>query len=139
MPPRSGLHALSLILAIACRGRDTAAPATGTDPVLVGAGDIASCTSPGDEATAAILDTIDGVVFAAGDNAYPNGATADYAGCYAPSWGRHKSRTRPAPGNHEYQTPGAAGYFAYFGASAGDPATGYYSFDLGAWHVIALN
>src|SRR5581483_6223433 len=59
--------------------------------------------------------------------------------CYAPTWGRFKARTRPAVGNHEYVTPGAAGYFAYFGAAAGDPATGYYSYDLGAWHVIVLN
>jgi Big-like domain-containing protein/calcineurin-like phosphoesterase family protein len=107
--------------------------------VLVGAGDIASCSSSGDEATATLLDTIPGIVFTAGDNAYPNGATGDYAGCYGPSWGRHKPRTRPAPGNHEYQTAGAAAYFAYFGVTAGAPAKGYYSFDHGTWHVIALN
>jgi hypothetical protein len=137
------LPALSVLLAAGCRGRESAPPVTTTaiavDTVLVGAGDIASCSSSGDEATAALLDTIDGTVFAAGDNAYPNGATTDYSGCYAPSWGRHKFRTHPAPGNHEYRTPGAAGYYAYFGAAAGDTARGYYSFELRDWHVVALN
>ena len=106
---------------------------------LVGAGDIASCNSGGDEATAKLLDTIPGTVFTAGDNAYETGAAADYANCYAPSWGRHKARTRPAPGNHEYLTTGASGYFGYFGSAAGDANKGYYSYDLGAWHVVMLN
>jgi len=66
-------------------------------------------------------------------------APADYADCYDPSWGRHKGRTRPVPGNHEYETPGAAGYFAYFGAAAGEPGEGWYSYELGGWHVVALN
>src|SRR5436190_900506 len=107
--------------------------------VLVGAGDIASCSSTADEATANLLDGIPGTVFTAGDNAYENGAAADYANCYNPSWGRHKARTHPAPGNHEYSTAGAAGYFGYFGAAAGDPDKGYYSYTLGAWHIIVLN
>lgn len=106
---------------------------------LVGAGDIASCGSGGDEATARLLDSIPGTVFTAGDNAYPNGSAEDYAQCYAPSWGRHKARTRPSPGNHEYYTPGAAAYFGYFGSAAGDPDKGYYSYELGAWHVVMLN
>lgn len=114
-------------------------PPPGPSEVLVGAGDIASCTSNGDEATANLLDGIPGTVFTAGDNAYENGAAADYANCYNPSWGRHKSRTHPAPGNHEYNTAGAAGYFGYFGAAAGDPSTGYYSYTLGAWHIVVLN
>jgi hypothetical protein len=75
---------------------------------------------------------------AIGDNAYEFGSTTDYLSCYDPTWGRHKDRTRPAAGNHEYLTPGAAGYFAYFGATAAPPG-GYYSYDLGAWHVIVLN
>src|SRR5205823_4448967 len=65
--------------------------------------------------------------------------SAEYANCYEPTWGRFKARTRPVPGNHDYNAPGAAGYFGYFGAAAGDPAKGYYSYDLGAWHIIALN
>src|SRR5437867_7103937 len=72
--------------------------------VLVGAGDIADCTRNGDSLTANLLDTIPGTVFVAGDNAYPSGSSTDYANCYDPTWGRHKARTRPAPGNHEYET-----------------------------------
>jgi hypothetical protein len=113
--------------------------ASADDPVVLAAGDIASCASTGDEATAALLASIPGTVLTLGDNAYDSGAAAEFASCYDPSWGAEKARTRPSPGNHEYVTPGAAGYFAYFGASAGDPAQGYYSFDLGAWHLIALN
>src|SRR5690242_499968 len=110
-----------------------------TSNVLVGAGDIADCTSAGDSITASLLDGIPGTVFLAGDNAYPNGSPSDYANCYTPTWGRHLSRTRPAPGNHDYQTSGASGYFGYFGPAAGDPAKGYYSYDLGDWHIVALN
>jgi PKD repeat protein/uncharacterized protein YjdB len=110
-----------------------------TAQILVGAGDIATCNALGDEATAKLLDEIPGTVFTAGDNAYDNGTPDEYTNCYDPSWGRHKARTRPAPGNHEYTTPGAPGYFGYFGAAAGDSTKGYYSYDLGAWHVIVLN
>ncbi len=109
------------------------------DPVLVGAGDIASCDSGGDEQTAALLDTIEGTVFTLGDNVYPNGTAKQFLQCYDPSWGRHKARTRPAPGNHDYRTSGAAGYFGYFGGSAGDPRTGYYAYNLGKWRVLVLN
>jgi hypothetical protein len=107
--------------------------------VLVGAGDIADCTVTQDEATATLVDGIAGTVFVAGDNAYPDGSASDYADCYVPTWGRHKARTYPVVGNHEYQTPGASGYYEYFGPVAGDPSKGYYSYDLGAWHVIILN
>ena len=107
--------------------------------ILVGAGDIASCTSSGDEATAALLDAVSGTVFTAGDNAYDSGTYDQYSNCYDPSWGRHRARTRPSPGNHEYLTPGASGYFQYFGPSAGDPSKGYYSYDLGSWHVVVIN
>src|SRR5947208_14098172 len=107
--------------------------------VFVGAGDIGDCKRIGDSLTANLLDGISGTVFALGDNAYPDGTPSDYANCYAPTWGRHKARTRPVPGNHDYQTSGAAGYFGYFGPAAGDPVKGYYSYDLGDWHVVALN
>jgi acid phosphatase type 7 len=107
--------------------------------VFVGAGDIAVCGSSGTEATARLLEGIGGTVFAAGDNAYPEGAAQNYRDCYDPTWGRQKFRTRPAPGNHEYLSPGAAPYFAYFGAQAGPAGVGYYSFELGAWHAISLN
>lgn len=109
--------------------------------VLVGAGDIASCASSGDEATAALLDTIGGTVFTTGDNVYDNGTATEFTNCYGPSWGRAsiKSRTRPVPGNHDYNTANAAGYFGYFGAAAGDPTKGYYAYDAGAWRVYVLN
>jgi acid phosphatase type 7 len=107
--------------------------------VLVGAGDIASCSSTGDEATALLLDGIAGTVFTLGDNAYSSGSATEYANCYDPTWGRQKARTRPAAGNHEYNTANATGYFGYFGAAAGDPTKGYYSYDAGAWHVVVLN
>ena len=110
-----------------------------SDPVLVGAGDIASCSSSGDEATANLLDGISGTVFTLGDNAYQSGIATEFANCYDPSWGRHKARTMPTVGNHEYQTPGASGYFGYFGAAAGDANKGYYSYDRGQWHIISLN
>lgn len=106
---------------------------------FVGAGDIASCSSSGDEATANLLDGIAGTVFTLGDNVYDNGTLTEFNNCYDPTWGRHKSRTFPSAGNHEYNTPGATGYYAYFGAPAGDPAKGYYSYDLGDWHIIVLN
>ena len=107
---------------------------------LLAVGDIASCSSTGDEATAAIVAQHPaGVVVTLGDNVYPNGTSTEFTDCYDPSWGAHRSRTRPAAGNHDYNTAGAAGYYGYFGAAAGDPATGYYSFDVGDWHVIALN
>jgi hypothetical protein len=118
----------------------TMTPATPAAPAtLVAAGDVASCDSSGDEATARLVDRIPGAVAALGDTAYPDGSTSDFDRCYAPSWGRFKDRTRPAPGNHEYQTRGAAGYFRYFGAAAGDPRRGYYSYDLGSWHIVVLN
>jgi hypothetical protein len=115
------------------------APAVEADPVLVGAGDIASCTSSGDEATAALLDKIPGAVFAIGDQAYPNGSARDFQRCYEPSWGRHKARTRPAVGNHEYHDADARAYYDYFGPAAGQPGLGYYSYELGAWHIVVLN
>jgi hypothetical protein len=106
---------------------------------LLAAGDIAACSSDGDEATAALLDDLPGTIVTLGDNVYEDGTTRQFNQCYQPSWGRHKHRTRPAPGNHDYNTDGAAGYFAYFGSAAGDPDRGYYSFDLGAWHIVSLN
>lgn len=109
------------------------------DAVLVGAGDIARCDSAGDEATAALLDNIKGTVFTTGDNVYHSGTDAEFANCYGPSWGRHKARTFPAAGNHEYNIGGAAGYFNYFGPAAGEPGKGYYSYDRGAWHIVVLN
>jgi hypothetical protein len=117
----------------------TPTPDQADDPVLVGAGDIAYCGSDGAAQTARLLDQIDGTVVTLGDNAYAAGTAEQFRDCYDPTWGRHKARTRPSPGNHDYGTPGAAGYFAYFGENAGPDGRGYYSYDLGAWHIISLN
>ena len=106
---------------------------------LSGAGDIAWCSNNGDEATAKLLDTLPGRVFTAGDNVYQEGTASEWANCYDPTWGRHKARTRPSPGNHDYSTNGAAPYYAYFGSLAGPTGRGYYSYTLGSWHVISLN
>lgn len=78
-------------------------------------------------------------VLALGDLQYETGTFENFMGSYDLSWGRLKGITYPVPGNHEYRVPGAAGYYRYFGPRAGDPARGYYSFDLGGWHVVALN
>ena len=115
------------------------APVAAADPVVVGAGDISDCGSAEDEATASLLDDISGTVLTFGDNVYPSGTAAQFRDCYAPTWGRHKTRTKPSPGNHEYGTPGAAGYFGYFGAAAGPAGQGWYSYDVGRWHLIVLN
>ncbi|MBZ5527525.1 MAG: metallophosphoesterase [Acidobacteriia bacterium] len=107
---------------------------------LVGAGDIADCGELGGaEITAKLIESIPGTVFAAGDLAYEHGSAREFADCYGKTWGRFKDRTRPALGNHEYGSWKAAPYFAYWGQAAGPVDAGYYSYDLGAWHIIVLN
>jgi len=108
--------------------------------VLVGAGDIASCKEPqGARATAKLIEQIPGTVFAAGDLAYEKGSASEFKNCYDPTWGRFKNRTKPALGNHEYVDPTASGYFQYWGTHAGLRGKGYYSYDLGDWHIVVLN
>ena len=122
-------------------------PPAPPSPVIVAAGDIADdADNPGDDITAQLIDGIDPTaVLALGDLVYESGTLAEFETWYHPTWGRHKPKTYPVPGNHEYETPGAAGYFDYFNGTgsqagpAGDRAAGYYSFDVGSWHVIALN
>ena len=108
--------------------------------ILVGAGDIAN-SGTGDTATSNIIKGLpaDATVFAAGDNAYDSGTLTEYNTYYDPTWGQFKARTIPAPGNHEYNTSGASGYFDYFGALAGPNRNGWFSKDVGAWHFISLN
>jgi hypothetical protein len=110
-----------------------------TSVTLTGAGDIASCELTNDEATAALLEDLPGYVFTAGDNAYESGTAAEFDDCYDPGWGKQRERTFPALGNHDVETPGATGYYDYFGVQAGDPRAGWYSLDLGAWRLIVLN
>ena len=117
----------------------TAVLTAAASAVLLAAGDIASCGVDSDELTAQILDTMPGTVLTLGDNAFPDATLSTYLSCYDPNWGRHKAHTYATLGNHEYTTGTAAGAFDYFGDRAGPRDKGYYSFDLGAWHVIVLN
>jgi hypothetical protein len=118
-------------------GVPVASPLVGV--TLVGAGDIGDCSTTADAATAALVADIPGVVFTLGDNAYDKGSAKNFADCYAPTWGEFRSRTRPVPGNHDYATKGAQGYFDYVGGAAGPPDRGYYAYDLGAWRIYSLN
>lgn len=114
-------------------------------PILVGAGDIAKCGFgwvywfSGAEQTAGLLANVAGTVFTTGDNVYRDGTAEEFRDCYEPTWGQHKARTRPSPGNHDYRSLAAAPYYAYFGATAGPPGRGYYSYKLGSWHIVSLN
>lgn len=147
---RAILFCVPLALVSGCEGRSGRNVTEGNNPTpplaplvgaetLVGAGDIAGCASPGDEETAILLDSIPGTVFTAGDNVYPSGTAEQFRRCYEPSWGRHRARTYPIAGNHDYRTNNGAPYYAYFGARAGEPGRGYYSFMLGDWLVLMLN
>ena len=123
--------------------------------IVLAAGDIAHCRKtrvasalyrmiglildPGVRATADLLDRLPGTVLALGDLAYPHGSADDFENCYGPSWGRHKERTWPVPGNHDLESAGGAPYHNYWGERAGAPGNGNYSFEIGAWHVVALN
>lgn len=118
-------------------------PGGGSNPpaatvTIAAAGDIGECGF-GAADTGRLLDRIAGTVLALGDLAYMHGSSADFRDCYDPAWGRHLDRTRPIPGNHEYETAGASAYFDYFGGLAGPRGLGYYAFSAGAWRIIALN
>jgi hypothetical protein len=151
-----------LVLLPACRGQVLPTPPPADAPaeavaltgasILIGVGDIAACDSRGDELTAAIVDSVlkadsvaqvENLVFTLGDNAYPDGSAQNFARCFTPSWGDPARRImrsiRPSPGNHEHLTYDAAPYYEYFGKNAGSPSKGYYSYDVGEWHAIALN
>jgi hypothetical protein len=126
---------LACAVALAAHAGATTAPAAQTARTLIAVGDIASCASNGDEQTAALVSRIPGTIAVLGDIAYDNGSETDFANCFAPSWGRLVPRVKAALGNHEYNTAGAAPALRIFGL----PANGWYSYSLGAWHVIVLN
>jgi hypothetical protein len=142
--PRTRLaRAVSLAVVTAAIAAATVAPATAgrRARVVAAAGDIACPGRPCDsqEATARLVARMNpDAVLALGDTQYERGQYREYLRSYDPTWGRFKSRTYPVPGNHEYHTPRARGYFRYFGRRAHGPR-GFYSFDLGKWHLVALN
>jgi acid phosphatase type 7 len=108
--------------------------------VVMAAGDIADCTTQVHRQTAALINARKpDAVFALGDLAYPNGTLEEFVDCYDTSWGAFRKITRPAVGNHEYHTPHAGPYYAYFSGISGEAFQGYYSFEVGPWHAIALN
>ena len=107
--------------------------------VLVGAGDISICDQDGDNHTSELLASIPGSIFTIGDNSNEHGTPQQYSDCFDYSWGRYMSRLFPVPGNHDYDSNGGASYFDYFGSRAGEYGKGYYSYDVGSWHVIAIN
>jgi len=127
---------VSAVFALGCA--EASGKVSGRYPVVLAAGDIADCTSDGDERTAALLDARRGTVLALGDTVYEHGTIEEFQRCFHPSWGRHKRRIRPTPGNHDYSSGGSE-YFRYFGGAAGPSGKGYYSFDLGSWHIVSLN
>lgn len=135
---------IALTAVFSARSLNTTGPSGGDliphgDPVMVGAGDIADEDSPATGEVADLIQGIDGTVFTLGDNVQGNGDREEFAEYYDPAWGDFKDRTKPVVGNHEYYTEGAEGYFDYFGEAAGDPEKGYYSYDVGEWHVVVLN
>ena len=140
----------------ACGGSASPAPSSpgggggsgsggGTPPVIaqtvriLAAGDVGECGYSAAR-TGALLDTLEGTyLLVLGDLAYMQGTMANFRDCYDPSWGRQMDRTKPVPGNHEYETAGASSYFQYFGGRAGRQGEGYYAYTAGPWRIIALN
>ena len=144
MRARAALALAAGLLLAGCGGDDERAklPTRPGGVSVVAVGDIAVCGAENDEATAELVTAEpEATLLALGDIAYSMGLKAEFESCYAPSWGKFKDRTRPVPGNHEYLyfNRDASAYFDYFGAAAGRWGIGYYSFDLGSWHLIALN
>jgi acid phosphatase type 7 len=138
---------LAIVAAFACTGQ----PEAGLQPseiiaeadapaILLAVGDIAGCAEHYmDEATAEQVADLPGTIALLGDVVYQDGTRWQFRNCYDPSWGRVLSRSRPAPGNHEYRTDQAGPYYEYFGSRAGPSGKGYYTYKLGAWRIYSLN
>jgi hypothetical protein len=145
--PANGAHAVSITSTSPTKAVDVDAFLVLSDPPegqLVGAGDISTCTNDNDTATAGVVASVLdanplALAYTTGDNVYSKGTAAQFANCYDPTWGAFKARTRPTPGNHDYDDPGAAGYYAYFGENAGPAGKGWYRFEAGTWRVYAMN
>ena len=152
----------ALLTMLGCKPTVQATPAPAEAPaeaaylsgasIMIGAGDIAGCDNGGDARTAMVVDSVlraDSVakvsdaVFTLGDNAYNEGTAQQFKNCFGATWGdsakRIMKKIHPAPGNHEYLSPGANPYYDYFGAAAATRGQGYYSYEVGVWHVVVLN
>jgi acid phosphatase type 7 len=130
---------IGVLVAASFRGGTGGDEGTET-PILLAAGDIAECDHQGDEATAKILErNPDATIAALGDLAYQDGTPGEFKRCYGPSWGKFEDRTKPATGNHDHATKNAQGYWDFFGSRGGPYDRYYYSYDLGAWHMVVLN
>ena len=134
---------MRLVVAAAALAAALAGPGAtfAADPQVLAAGDIASCGNTNDNVTGQVIGWVNpAAVLTLGDNVYESGTPWEFQNCYGGSlWFWQLFRTHPSPGNHEYGTAGAAGYFGFFGAAAGPPGLGYYGFDVGAWHLVSLN
>ncbi len=111
----------------------------GQTAVVIGVGDIGQCGRAEVAQVARLVATLEGSLLLAGDIAYFQGTAANFRDCFNPSWGQFRSRWFAVPGNHEYESPGAAPYFTYFGDAAGPAGVGYYSTMIGDWLVLMLN
>ena len=120
-------------------GTPPGGPSTGATVTMLGAGDIGMCGRPEVAQTARLVASLEGNVLLAGDIAYPQGTAANFRDCFNPAWGQFRSRWHPSPGNHEYESPNAAPYFAYFEEAAGAAGLGYYAFTAGDWLILMLN
>jgi len=107
--------------------------------VLLAVGDIGTCNDTNDDAVAGLAARLPGTIALLGDIVYPDGGISDYEKCFDPAWGPLRARLRPAQGNHDYESSDASGYYDYFGAGVGTPGEGWYSYDLGTWHIVVLN
>jgi hypothetical protein len=156
------IFVVTLAIAASCKPPVSLTPPPAASPapvvalsgasVMIGVGDIASCSSQLSIGTARLVDSVlrvdsiakvDNAVFTLGDNVYTSGTTAQFDNCFTPTWGDPKKRIvknlHPSPGNHEYYTPDADPYYKYFGPAAGVVGKGYYSYEVGAWHVVVVN
>jgi hypothetical protein len=123
----------------ACQPVRPAPPPDTDSAFLLAGGDIASCDESADTATGNLARLLGGGIAGLGDLAYDDGSLDQFRTCFEPPWGHAKHRFYPAPGNHEYGTSGAAGYFDYFGSLAGRFRRGWYAYDYGSWRVLSLN
>jgi hypothetical protein len=138
-PVSSPLPTASAPAATATGSPGATPESSGGEAVLLAVGASGYCGAANADNVGPLAATLPGTIALLGDIAYDDGSATDFKNCFDPTWGPLRDRLRPAPGNHEYETKSASGYFDYFAAAAGPRGEGWYSYDLGAWHLIALN